>query len=44
VPMVVTGHETTVSWACHGPRPVVIRSSAVDAQGYEKAYWRAVSP
>jgi hypothetical protein len=44
VPMVVTGHETTVSWACHGPRPEVIESSPVDAQGYAKAYWHAVSP
>ena len=44
VPMVVTGHETSLSWACHGPRPVVIRSEAVDAQGYVKAYWKAVSP
>jgi len=44
VPMVVTGHETTVSWACHGPRPVVLRSDAIDAQGYAKAYWQPVSP
>jgi hypothetical protein len=44
VPMYVTGHETSLSWACHGPRPVVVRSEAVDAQGYVKAYWKAVSP
>ncbi|HZD49318.1 MAG TPA: hypothetical protein VE178_11290 [Silvibacterium sp.] len=44
VPMVVTGHESAVSWACHGPRPSVIRSSPVDDQGYEQAYWRTVSP
>ena len=44
VPMVVTGHETSVSWACHGPDPVVIRSEAVDAQGYQRSYWHAVSP
>jgi hypothetical protein len=44
VPMVVTGHETTVSWACHGPRPAVIRASPVDAQGYAKEYWHEVSP
>lgn len=44
VPMVVTGHDTTVSWACHSTNPVVIRSAAVDAQGYAKAYWRTVSP
>lgn len=43
VPMVVTGHETTVSWACHGNSPVVINAGAVDAQGYAKAYWRIVS-
>lgn len=24
VPMVVTGHSTTVSWACHGAVPVVV--------------------
>ncbi|QNI33864.1 hypothetical protein H7849_08120 [Alloacidobacterium dinghuense] len=44
VPMVVTGHDTTVSWACHGGNPVVINSAAVDAQGYAKAYWKTVSP
>jgi hypothetical protein len=44
VPMVVTGHETTVSWACHGSNPVVIHSAEVDAQGYAKAYWKVVSP
>jgi len=44
VPMVVTGHETTVSWACHGGVPTVIKSAKVDAQGYTKAYWRKVSP
>lgn len=44
VPMVVTGHETTVSWACHGTSPSVIKSAAVDAQGYAKAYWRKVTP
>ena len=44
VPMVVTGHETTVSWACHGSNPTVIRSAEVDAQGYAKAYWKVVSP
>src|SRR5215813_10101554 len=43
VPMVVTGHETTVSWACHGKSPVVINAGAVDAQGYARAYWRTVS-
>ena len=44
VPMVVTGHETTVSWACHGPKPMVIHSAEVDAQGYASAYWHKVSP
>jgi hypothetical protein len=44
VPMVVTGHETTVSWACHGPSPMVIHSAEVDAQGYASAYWHKVSP
>jgi hypothetical protein len=44
VPMVVTGHETSISWGCHGSNPVVINSSPVDAQGYTKAYWKAVSP
>jgi hypothetical protein len=44
VPMVVTGHDTTVSWACHGTNPVVINSAAVDPQGYAKAYWTVVSP
>ena len=43
VPMVVTGHETTVSWACHGPRPVVTKTGVVDSQGYAKAYWQQVS-
>lgn len=44
VPMVVTGHETTISWACHGSDPAVIHSAPVDAQGYAKAYWKPVSP
>ena len=44
VPMYVTGHETSLSWACHGPRPVVIHSQQVDAQGYVEAYWKVVSP
>ena len=44
VPMVVTGHDTSISWACHGTAPVVIGSATVDAQGYTKSYWKAVSP
>jgi hypothetical protein len=44
VPMVVTGHESTVSWACHGPRPAMISSAEVDAQGYATTYWQKVSP
>jgi hypothetical protein len=44
VPMVVTGHDTSISWACHGSTPVVISSGAVDAEGYSKAYWKTVSP
>ncbi len=35
VPMVVTGHDTTVSWACHGSTPAVIHSAQIDAQGYQ---------
>jgi hypothetical protein len=34
VPMVVTGHESAVSWACHRSVPVAVRSAAVDAQGF----------
>jgi hypothetical protein len=44
IPMVVTGHDTSISWACHGDHPAVINSSAVDAQGYTQAYWKTVSP
>jgi hypothetical protein len=44
VPMVVTGHSSAVSWACHGPRPVVLSSAHVDAQGYQSNYWHKVSP
>jgi hypothetical protein len=44
VPMYVTGHDTSVSWACHGSRPVVIHSAEVDQQGYQKDYWHKVSP
>jgi hypothetical protein len=44
VPMVVTGHDTSVSWACHGPRPVVLSSAPVDAQGYQTRYWQKVTP
>ena len=44
VPMYVVGHASSISWACHGPRPMIIRSEPIDAQGYVKAYWKAVSP
>jgi hypothetical protein len=44
VPTVVTGHESAVSWACHRNVPVVTRSAAVDAQGYQKDFWTVVSP
>jgi hypothetical protein len=44
VPMVVTGHNSAVSWACHGPRPVVLSSAQVDAQGYQSNYWHKVTP
>jgi hypothetical protein len=44
VPMVVTGHETVVSWACHDKRPVVTSVGAVDREGYAAAYWRKVAP
>ena len=44
VPMYVTGHDTSVSWACRGSRPVVIRSAEVDEQGYQKDFWHKVSP
>jgi hypothetical protein len=44
VPMVVTGHDTSVSWACHGSTPAVIRSAQIDAQGYQTNYWHKVSP
>jgi hypothetical protein len=44
VPMVVTGHDTNVSWACHGSTPAVIHSAQVDAQGYQTTYWHKVSP
>jgi hypothetical protein len=44
VPMVVTGHETVVSWACHHGLPVVTAVGALDAQGYATAYWRRVAP
>jgi len=44
VPMVVTGHETVVSWACHAGQPAVTKVQAVDDQGYARAYWRPVTP
>ena len=44
VPMYVTGHNSAVSWACHGPKPVVLQSAPVDAQGYQQAYWHKVEP
>ena len=44
VPMYVTGHDTAVSWACHGSTPAVIHSAQIDAQGYQANYWRKVSP
>jgi hypothetical protein len=44
VPMFVTGHDTAVSWACHGSTPAVIHSAPIDAQGYQTTYWHKVSP
>ena len=44
IPMYVIGHDSSVSWACHGTKPVVLSSEAVDAQGYQKAFWKKVSP
>jgi hypothetical protein len=44
VPMVVTGHDTNLSWACHGSTPAVIHSAQIDAHGYVAKYWREVSP
>ena len=44
VPMYVVGHASSISWACHGPQPVILRAEAIDAQGYVRAYWKAVSP
>jgi hypothetical protein len=44
VPMYVTGHDTVVSWACQGPAPLVKNVERVDAEGYAKAFWQAVSP
>ena len=44
VPMYVTGHETVISWACHGADPAVVSAGAVDAQGYAKAFWEPVTP
>ena len=44
IPMVVTGHETAVSWACHGKKPVVTSVAPTDAQGYVSSYWRKVQP
>jgi hypothetical protein len=44
VPMYVTGHDTVVSRACQGSDPVVKSVEPVDAEGYAKAFWQAVSP
>ena len=44
VPMVVTGHETVVSWVCRGGTAVVTSVGAVDAEGYATAYWQRVVP
>jgi hypothetical protein len=44
VPMVVTGHETVVSWACKDGQPLPAKTGAVDAEGYARAYWRRVAP
>ncbi len=44
VPMVVTGHETVVSWRCRGKRPMVAHVGATDAQGYAIQYWKRVAP
>jgi hypothetical protein len=44
VPMVVTGHESVVSWACKDGEALATRVGAVDAEGYARAYWRRVAP
>lgn len=44
VPLVVTGHETVVSWACRSGLPLPAKVGAVDAEGYAAAYWRRIAP
>jgi hypothetical protein len=44
IPMVVTGHETANTWACRDKVPIVTKSAEVDTQGFQKSYWKAVSP
>jgi hypothetical protein len=44
IPMVVTGHETAIKWACQGKKPVVIGVVPTDAQGYNSTYWQKVQP
>ncbi|WP_150133066.1 hypothetical protein [Acidisarcina polymorpha] len=44
VPMVVTGHNTSVSWACTNGEPNIVGSSSVDKQGYATEFWKVVSP
>jgi hypothetical protein len=44
IPMVVTGHETAVTWSCQGKKPVVIGIAPTDSQGYISSYWHKVQP
>ncbi len=44
IPMVVTGHQTAITWACQGKKPVVIGVAPTDPQGYNSAYWQRVQP
>ena len=44
VPMIVTGHDSAVSWRCRGRRAQAWRVDPVDAQGYLKRIWSPVAP
>jgi hypothetical protein len=45
VPAYATGHETVYEWRCRAGQPEIVRQLlAVDAQGFQTAFWYRVTP
>ena len=45
IPLAAAGHDTIYDWSCHGGRAVAGKVLLpVDRRGYQKAFWRTVTP